>query len=128
MSLKQTMQRECRTACNSFMYTMIHEPYENGKKKKFFHHVKSLQIDRCGVPVLIKDGIKHTTSQAKANVPNCHFSSVLHMMKKLHYQTWILARTQICQILTLTLQGLLTFLKRLILTNQLDPIAFLQNC
>ena len=55
---------------------MIHEPYENGKKKKFLCHVKSLRIDRCGVPVLIKDGIKHTTNQAKANVLNYHFSSV----------------------------------------------------
>ena len=35
-SLKQTMQRECRRAYNSYMYRMIHEPYENGKKKSFF--------------------------------------------------------------------------------------------
>ena len=38
--------------------------------------MKSLRVDRCGVPVLIKDGIKHTTNQAKANVLNYHFSSV----------------------------------------------------
>lgn len=53
----------------------IHEPYENGKKRNFCH-VKSLRVDRCGVPVLIKDEIKHTTNQAKANVLNHHFSSV----------------------------------------------------
>ena len=70
------MQRECRRAYNSYMYRMIHEPYENGKKKKFFRHVKSLRVDHCGVPVLIKDGIKHTTNQAKANVLNYRFSSV----------------------------------------------------
>ena len=34
-SLKQTMQRECRRAYNSYMYKMMHEPYENGKKKNF---------------------------------------------------------------------------------------------
>ena len=55
---------------------MIHEPYENGKKKNFFRYVKSLRVDRCEVPVLIKDKIKHTTNQAKANVLNHHFSSV----------------------------------------------------
>ena len=30
------MQKECRRAYNSYMYKMIHEPYENGKKKNFF--------------------------------------------------------------------------------------------
>ena len=55
---------------------MIHEPYENGKRKSFFRHVKSLHVDRCGVPVLIKDEIMHTTHQAKANVLNRHFFSV----------------------------------------------------
>ena len=73
--LKQTMQKECRRAYNSYMYKMIHEPYENGKKK-FFRYVKSLRVDRCEVPVLIKDKMKHTTNQAKANVLNHHFSSV----------------------------------------------------
>ena len=38
--------------------------------------MKSLRVDRCGVSVLIKDGIKHTINRAKANVLNCHFSSV----------------------------------------------------
>ena len=38
--------------------------------------MKSLRVDRCEVPVLIKDEIKHTTNQAKANVLNYHFSSV----------------------------------------------------
>ena len=45
-------------------------------RRKVFHHVKSLRIDRCRVPILINDGIKHTTNQAKANVLNYHFSSV----------------------------------------------------
>ena len=69
------MQRECRRAYNSYMYKIIHKPYENGKNK-FFCHLKSLQVDRCEAPVLIKDEIKHTTNQAEANVLNHHFSSV----------------------------------------------------
>ena len=97
--LKQSMQRECRRAYNSYMYRMIHKPYENGKKKKFFRYVKSLRVDRCGVPVLIKDGIKHTTNQAKANVLNQHFSSVFTHDGETHYQTWVLAHIQVCQIL-----------------------------
>ena len=38
--------------------------------------MKSLRVDHCGVPVLIKDGIKHTINQAKAHVLNYHFSSI----------------------------------------------------
>ena len=91
------MQRECRRAYNSYMYKMMHEPYENGKKK-FFHHVKSLRVDHCKVPVLIKDEIKHTTNQAKANVLNITSLQFLHMMVKLHYHTWVLAHIQVCQI------------------------------
>ena len=38
--------------------------------------MKSLRVDHCEVPVLIKDEVKHTTNQAKANLLNHHFSSV----------------------------------------------------
>ena len=38
--------------------------------------MKSLRVDCCGIPVLIKHGIKHTTNQAIANVLNYHFSLV----------------------------------------------------
>ena len=38
--------------------------------------MKSLRVDHCEVPILIKDGIKHTTNWAKVNVLTYHFSSV----------------------------------------------------
>ena len=80
------------------------------------------------IPILLKDGIKHTANQVKANVLNYHFSTVFTHDGEAPLPELVLAHIQVCQILTLTSQELLTFLKRLILRKQLDPIAILQKC
>ena len=40
--LKKTMQKECRRAFKKYMFNTLYNPYQNGKKKRLFRHVKSL--------------------------------------------------------------------------------------
>jgi len=40
--LKKEMQKECHKSYNEYMSNIIHESYENGKKKKLFSYIKSL--------------------------------------------------------------------------------------
>jgi len=54
-------------------YHTIYDPYQNGRKKKFFQYVKSLRRDPSGIPTLEKDGITYATNLSKANVLNDHF-------------------------------------------------------
>ena len=35
--LKKLMQKECRKAYNDYMHHMVYDPYQNGRKKKFFN-------------------------------------------------------------------------------------------
>ena len=42
------------------MSNIIHESYENGKKKKLFSYIKSLCTDFCDVDTLQKDGILYS--------------------------------------------------------------------
>ena len=74
--LKKTMQRECRKAYRNYMFRTICDPYQAGKKKKLFRHIKSLRLDHCGVGTLCKDGICVVDSQAKADLLNNQFSSI----------------------------------------------------
>ena len=58
------------------MHYTIYDRYHNGRKKKFFQHVKSLHRDPRGIPTLEKDSITYSTDISKANVLNEHFYSV----------------------------------------------------
>ena len=75
-TLKKLMQRECRKAYNQYMHHTIYDRYLNGRKKKFFQHVKSLCRDQGGISTLEKDSITYSTDTSKANVLNKHFYSV----------------------------------------------------
>ena len=75
-TLKKLMQRECRKAYNQYMHHTIYDRYLNGRKKKFFQHVKSLRRDQGGIPTLEKDRITYSTDTSKANALNKHFYSV----------------------------------------------------
>ena len=75
-TLKKLMQKECRKAYNQYMHYTIYDHYHNGRKKKFFQHVKSLRRDPRGIPTLEKDDITYSTDISKANVLNEHFYSV----------------------------------------------------
>ena len=70
------MQKECRKAYNDYMHHTIYDPYQNGRKEKFFQHVKSLRRDSAGIPMLEKDDITYSTNISKANILNEHFYSV----------------------------------------------------
>ena len=74
--LKKEMQKECRKSYNEYMSNIIHESYENGKKKKLFSYIKSLRPDFCGVDTLQKDGILYSDDQDKANVLNYYLLTV----------------------------------------------------
>jgi len=74
--LKKQMQQECRKAHNNYMHRIIYEPYQTGRKKKFFQHIKSLRRDSKEIPTLEKDGKAYSTDFAKANVLNQYFYSV----------------------------------------------------
>ena len=52
--LKKTMQREFRKAYRNYMFKTICNPYQAGKKKKLFRHIKSLRLDHCGVGTLCR--------------------------------------------------------------------------
>ena len=86
--LKKQMQKECRKAYNDYMHQMIYDPYQSGRKKKFFQHVKSLRRDPGGIPMLEKEGKMYST---KANILNEYFYSVIIMP---YYQTWVMPSTQ----------------------------------
>ena len=58
------------------MFKTICDPYQAGKKKKHFQHVKSLCLDHCGVGTLCRDGICVVDSQAKADLLNNQFFSI----------------------------------------------------
>ena len=60
------MQREYRKAYNQYMHRTIDDCYFNGRKKKFFQHVKSLCSDQGGIPTLEKDSITYSTDASKA--------------------------------------------------------------
>jgi len=70
------MQQKCRKAYNDYMHHTTHNPYQNGRKKKNFQHVKSLCRDSAGIPILEKDGIMYSTDISKVNVLNEHFYSI----------------------------------------------------
>ena len=74
--LKKEMQKECRKAHNNYMHKIIYEPYQNGRKKKFFQHIKSLRRESKEIPTLEKDGRECSTDFAKANILNEYFYSV----------------------------------------------------
>jgi len=55
------------------MHHTIYDHYLNGRKKKFFQHVKSLRWDQGGIPTLEKDGITYSTystDTSRANILN----------------------------------------------------------
>jgi len=70
------MQRECRTAFKKYMFTTIYDPYQNGKKKHLFRHIKSLRKDYCGPGTLHKNGTDYTDNQMKFEILNEQFSSL----------------------------------------------------
>ena len=82
------------------------------------------------MPVLIKDGIKHTINQAKASVLNYHFSSVFTHDKEATYTLPDMGSSPypILPDIDINIAGVTNLLKKLILTKQLDPITFLQSC
>ena len=45
------------------MSNIIHESYENGKKKKLFSYIKSLRADFCGVDTLQKDDVLYSDNE-----------------------------------------------------------------
>ena len=70
------MQQVTRQAFNKYMCSLIHNSYVNGKRKRFYKHIKSLRSDHCGIPSLHKDSITHTEGHAKAKILNDYFYSV----------------------------------------------------
>ena len=74
--LKKNMQKECRRAFRKYMFNTLYNPYENGKKKRLFRHVKSLHRDYCSPGTLSKDGVNYTDNQMKSELLNEQFSSV----------------------------------------------------
>ena len=70
------MQRECRKTYRNYMFKTILDPYQAGKKKKLFWHIKSLRLDHCGIGTLCRDSICVVDSQAKADLLNDQFSSI----------------------------------------------------
>ena len=73
---KKQMQKVTRQAFNKYMYRLIHNSYVNGKRKRFYKHIKSLRSDHCGIPSLQKDDYIYTEGYAKANLLNDYFCSV----------------------------------------------------
>ena len=69
------------------MSNIIHESYENGKRKNFFSYIKSLRTDFCGVDTLQKDNVLHSNNQDKANVTSQQF---LQRVVILFCQIWAL--------------------------------------
>ena len=70
------MQKITRQGFNKYMYKLIQNSYENGKRKRFYKHIKSLRSDHCGIPSLQKDGLTHTEEYANAKILNDYFCSV----------------------------------------------------
>ena len=70
------MQQLTRQAFNKYMYRLIHNSYVNGKRKRFYKHIKSLRSDHCGIPSLQKDDHTYTEGYAKAKILNDYFCSV----------------------------------------------------
>ena len=58
------------------MFNTIYDPYQNGKKKRLFRHIKSLRTDYCGLGALHKNGTNYTDNQMKSEILNEQFSSV----------------------------------------------------
>ena len=59
------------------MYKIIHNSYQNGKKKSFYRYIKSLRSDCSSIPSLQKKGDQtFTDSQVKANILNDYFCTV----------------------------------------------------
>jgi len=58
------------------MFKLVHTPSENGKRKKFYRYIKSLQSDCSGIPTLQKDGKSYTDSQDKARILNDYSCTV----------------------------------------------------
>ena len=58
------------------MFNTIYEPYQNGKKKLLFRHIKSIRTDYCGLGALHKNGSNYTDNQMKSEILNEQFSSV----------------------------------------------------
>ena len=56
--------------------TLIYNPYENGKKKRLFRHVKSLRMDYCSPGTLSKERVNYTDNQMTSELLNEQFSSV----------------------------------------------------
>ena len=70
------MQRECQKAFRKYMFNTLYGPYQNGKKKRLFQHVKALRKDYCSPGTLCKGEINYTNNQTKSEVLNEQFSSV----------------------------------------------------
>ena len=58
------------------MFNTIYDPYQNGKKKWLFRHIKSIRTDYCGLGALHKNGTNYTDNQMKSEILNEQFSSV----------------------------------------------------
>ena len=58
------------------MFNTLYDPYQNGKKKRLFRHVKSLRKGYCSLGTLHKDGNNYTDNQTKSEILNEQFSSV----------------------------------------------------
>ena len=58
------------------MYRLIRNSYVNGKRKRFYKHIKSLRSDHCGIPSLQKDDHTYTEGYVKAKILNDYFCSV----------------------------------------------------
>ena len=53
----------------------LFDPFVGDKKKNFFHYIKSMRRDNCGIPTLQKDGTTYSRDEDKAEVLNKHFAS-----------------------------------------------------
>ena len=76
--LKKEMQKEYHKSYNEYMSNIIHESYENGKRKKLFTYIKSISLHAnfCGVDTLQKDNISYSDNHDKANLLNQYFTTV----------------------------------------------------
>ena len=122
------MQQVTRQAFNKYMYTLIHSSYVNGKRKRFYKHIQSLQSDHYGIPSLHKDSHTHTGGHTKAKILNNHFySEYFQRMMAAKHQSFLMIVFQVSLLLRSISLVYIKFSKTSILQKQPAQITSLLN-
>ena len=73
--LKRFIRKQCRAAYNSYIADSLNSISHNGSKR-LWSYIIGRKKDNLGVGSLYCDGQVYTDNLGKANILNCHFSSV----------------------------------------------------